>query len=162
MSKRKVSVTQDDESFEWKSRLISTSTKKIIKFNDFLQLMEDKNKNKNKTVKISPKFKLAGVDFSIDVFPDNIELDGSKFIGVYLHNYGNEGQTTSITFKEASGEERSWEMIKVSPGKGWGFPDFLNHEKYRNWAKDHADVLKLEVTVTLHSKAEGEGGGWTR
>ena len=43
MVKRKIAdaVTQDDESFEWKSKLISTSTKKTIKFNDFLQLIED-------------------------------------------------------------------------------------------------------------------------
>ena len=156
MERRKVTVTQDDESFEWKSKMISTSTKKTIKFNNFLQLIEDESKKK--IVKISPKFKLAGGDFSINVYPDDSDAPG--FVGVYLHNHGDEDQTTSITFKEDSGEEASWEMDKVRAGVGLGMTKFLSHYKYRNWAKDHGDVLRLEVVVTVYSKAEGDG--WTR
>ena len=44
--------------------------------------------------------------------------------------------------------------------EGVGFPKFLSHEKYRELAKVHGDVLKLDVVLTLHTKSEG--GGWTR
>lgn len=37
---------------------------------------------------------------------------------------------------------------------------FLSHEKYQEWARDHEDALKLEVMVTVHTKAEGDD--WTR
>ena len=160
MAKAEVAVTQDKELFVWKDRLILTSTEKHIEVHSLLKLIEDENKKR--IPKFSPKFKLAGVDFSIDVLPDNSNHDCSGFIGVYLSNCGNEDRTTSVTVKEASGEEASWEMDKVEAGTFWGFHEFLSHEKYRKWAKDHGDVLKLEVTVTVHSKAEGEGDGWTR
>ena len=77
-----------------------------------------------------------------------------------LHNHSDEDQTTSITVKLVSGVEKSWEMDMVEAGQSWGFIKFLSHQKYRKWAKEHGDVLKLEVVVTLHSKAEANG--WTR
>ena len=155
MSKRKAALTQDDECFEFKSKLISTSTKKTIKINNFLKLIEDESR-KMDAIR-SPKFKLNGIGFSIDVYPDN---DDSWFIGVFLHNYGNEDQTLSITVKEASGEEDSWEMEEVEAGDSWGFTQFLRHKNYREWAKEHGDILKLEVVVTVHSKPEDFS--WTR
>lgn len=158
MEKREVAVTQDDEAFEWKFRMISTSasTRKTIKLHELLQLMEDESK---KTAAIiSPKFKLAGVEFSIDVYPEDTSAPG--FIGVFLHNYSNDDPTTSVTFKESSGVERSWKMERDQAGKIEGYHQFLSHKKYREWAKDHGDVLKLDIVVTLHSKAEGDG--WTR
>ena len=51
-------------------------------------------------------------------------------------------------------------MDRVLAGKGRGWSEFLTHKEYREWAKDHGDVLRLEVVLTLHSKAEGDG--WTR
>ena len=156
MEKRKIDVTQDEELFVWNAKMISTSTKKTIEVHDLLRMIEDDSK-KNGEIR-SPKFKLAGVDFSIVLFPEDCPDAG--FIGVYLSNHSREDQTTSITVKEVSGVEQSWEMKKVPAGDGRGFLKFLSHENYREWAKDHRDVLKLDVVVTLHSKAEGDC--WTR
>ena len=160
MVKRKASVTQDDESFVWKSTLISTSTKKTIEVHDLLKEIEDEDKKK--IPKNSPKFNLAGVDFSIKVYPDNSANNHSGSIGVYLCSYSKEDQTVSLTVKEALGSarERSFEMKKLPAFGGWGWADFLSHEKYRELAMAQGDVFKLEAVVTLHSKAEGDG--WTR
>ena len=158
MSKRKVSAsfTEDDEIFVLKTKMISKSTKKTIEIHDFIKKIEDPEKNKKAIV--SPKFKLAGAEFSINVFP-SVGVN-APFIGVFLANYSNEEQMASVTVKEASAGKRSWETKKVPCGQGYGCLNFLSHEKYREWAKTHGDVLKLEVVVTLHSKAEGDG--WTR
>ena len=55
--------------------------------------------------------------------------------------------------------ERSYEMMKIEADMGYG-GYMISHEEYRQWAKTHGDVFKLEVVVTLHSKAEGDD--WTR
>ena len=146
-----------NELFVRKSKLISESSRKKIEIHDFIVEIEDEVNLKNGIR--SPKFKIAGIEFSIDVYPENSPDDASGFIGVYLDNHGNEDQTTSITVKEASGVKNSWKMDTVSAGSGWGFPKFISHEKYREWAKVQDDVLSLEVVVTLHKKAEGDG--WT-
>ena len=52
------------------------------------------------------------------------------------------------------------EMKIVPAGQGLGWDKFLSHEKYRQLAEEHGDVLKLDIVVTLHTKAEGDG--WTR
>ena len=146
----------DEELFVHKTNWIAETTKKIIEIHDFTQKIDDGDKN----LKIySPKFKLAGVDFSIAVYPYQ-EHDGSGFIGVFLNNYSNEDKMTSITVQEASGVERSWEMGKVKAGKGYGWTNFLSHENYKAFANVRGDVLKLEVVITLHTKADGDG--WTR
>ena len=156
MSKRKDTVTEDDEHFVLKTKLVSKSTKKTVEIRDFISKIEDGDNNKKALY--SPKFKLAGVDFSVLVYPDK---EGSGFIGVYLHNLSTEDQTTSVTMKhDSSNVESRWDMNKVLAGKGWGYTKFLSHEKYRQFAKDHEDVLKLEVLVTLHTKVKGDV--WTR
>ena len=112
----------------------------------------------------SPKFQLAGANFSIEVNPDNSYHSAPGFIGVYLHNYGNEDQTISMTIKAVFGSVTDicfkLDMRMIPASKGWGSPKFLSHEKYREMAKVHGDVLKLELEVTLHTKTEGDG--WTR
>ena len=155
MVKRKASVTEDDEHFVLNTKSISKTTKKTVEIHDFISKIEDED-NKMKAI-ISPLFKLAGVDFSIDVLPDK---EGSGFTGVFLYNCGDEDQMTSSSIKEFSGEEGDWTMDKIKANQSWGFPEFMSHEKYRQFAKVHGDVLKLEVVLTLHTKAEGDG--WTR
>ena len=87
MVKRKIGnpVTEDDELFVRKTKFVSKSTKKTIEFHDFIKDIEDEEK-KMKAI-ISPKFKLAGVDFTIVVYPDNTAnnttaSNNSGFIGV--------------------------------------------------------------------------------
>ena len=151
MSKRKFPPTQVDELFELKTKLVLESVKKTIKLHDFIKKIEDQEK-KIKAI-VSPKFKVAEIEFSIIVYP---EYDG--FIGVFLRNYSKEvpSPMSSFTVKAASGVEMSREI------DDWyvGFGTFLSHEKYREWVKTHGDVLELEVLVTVNSKAEGDG--WSR
>ena len=157
MSQRKVPTTQDEETFVLKTRMISESTKKTIEIHDFINKIEDQSNNKQAI--FSPKFKMAEVEFSIDVYPDCSVHNGPGFIGVFLHNYSKEDQMSCVSSK-ASGVAGSWKMVKVPAGKGWGWPKFLSHEKYREWAKANGDVFKLEAVVTHHRKAEGDD--WTR
>ena len=152
MVKRKVTVTEDDELFVRKSKFVSTSTKKTIEIHQLIKDIEDKD-NKMKGI-ITPKFKLAGGDFSIYVYPEFTASSG--FISVFLANFGKEDQMTSIAVKEASGKEGSWEMDKIAAGKGQGFSKFLSHENYRQYAQVHGDVFKLDVVVTVHTKAESD------
>ena len=155
-----MSVNEDQLGFETKelfvlkSKWINETTKKTIEIHDFILKIEDEDKK----LKIaSPRFKLAGKEFSIIVYPDN---EGSGFIAVCIANCSNEDQMTSITVQETSGVERSWEMNKIQAGKGAGFIRFLSHDDYRELAKVNGDVLRLEVVLTLHRK--GEADGWTR
>ena len=158
MAQKKISVA-NKELFVLRTPLISESTEKTIQVHDFLKKIEDQETNQQKIV--SARFQIAGMEFSIDVYPDAAVYDGSGFIGVYLHNYSKETLMSSVTVKEASGKENSWEMRKEpETERGFGWNKFLSQEKYREWAKDHGDVLKLEVLVTLHTKTEGDG--WTR
>ena len=145
------------ELFVRKTKLISESTEKIIEFHDLIKEIEDEDKKMNYIS--SPKFKLAGVDFSINVLPDCIANNVPGFLCFYLKNYGDEDQTTSVAVKNGPGVDLSWKMRKVE-AQEIGVFRFISHETYRQWAKDHGDVLRLEVVVTVHSKAEGDV--WTR
>ena len=157
MTQKKI-FAADKELFVLQTHLISESTEKTIQIHDFLEKIEDQETNKQKIA--SPRFQIAGMEFSIDVYPDSAVFDCPGFIGVFLNNYSKETLMSSVTVKEASGEMSSWEMEKSEPEMGFGWDKFLSQEKYREWAKDHGDVLKLEVLVTLHTKTEGDG--WTR
>ena len=155
----KVVRLQNKELFVLKTILISESCEKVIEVHDFIKGIEDEDYKKTNYISF-PKFKLAGVDFSINMWPDNIANDGPGFISVFLRNHGGEDQTISMTVRLDSGVEGSWKMRKVSAGKSCGLYNFLSHQEYRKWAEDHGDVLRLRVVVTLHSEAEGDG--WTR
>ena len=146
------------ELFVCKTGLITESTEKIIEFHDFIKEIEDES-TKN-IEKITPKFKLAGADFSMGVVPDNSANNGSGFIGFCLFNNSDEDQTISGTVKVSGEEAKFWEKKKFFAGKEYGIEKFMSHEEYREWARNHGDVLRLEVVLTLHKK--GEGDGWTR
>ena len=149
---------ETDELFVLKTKWIKETTKKTIEIHDFLKKIEDDKKGIQ-----SPKFKLAGVEFAIDVYPNNIVNGSPDYIGVFLFNYSGEDQTISMTVKEASGlENLDLEMDIVETGRGWGFHQFLTHEKYRAWAKDNGDVFKLRAEVTVHTKVDTAEDGWTR
>ena len=154
---------QDDcetEAFVLKTHSISETTKKTIAIHDFSQKID---KYKSRDI-ISPKFKLAGIDFSIDVIPEScIRIEWREvipYIGVYLSNYSDEEQMFSFTVKPASGGTWRGEKFMVGAGERWALVEkVLSHKKYMKWSKDNGDVFKLEVLLTLHRT---EGDGWTR
>ena len=134
---------------------IKTSEIKIvgIEIPDFLDKIEKKVEVK------SPRFKLAGVEFYILVIPGFSE---TKFIYVGLFNCSDEDQTTSVTFTDESGVDKSLKMYPFGANDHDGFVEFLSHEEYKAWAKDHEDVFKVKVRVTLHQKEESAEDGWIR
>ena len=79
---------------------------------------------------------LGGMKMYIKV----LKTDQEVIVG--LDNCNQEDVVTSVTFKEASGWEDSWEMEKIE-------------RKKLKWASKSLSlgaVLKLEVTVTLHTE----------
>ena len=159
MANKKVTATQNDELFVLQTGLISESTKKIIEIRDFSKKIEDPENNHKEIV--SPTFKLAGGEFSIIVIPDCIRFNEPGFIGVALFNQSKEEQLASATFKVAPFRETgNCEMKKLQAGQAAGWYNFLPQVRYRKGAKVHGDVLQLEVVMTLHRKADGDG--WTR
>ena len=132
----------------------TSETKTIgLEIPEFLKKIE-----KKKDVK-SPRFKISGVEFYLWVTPG---FNDSEFIRVDLMNCSMETQTTSVIFLEGSGARDSWKMHEVVADKGWGCPEFLSHEQFKGWAKDHGDVFKLKATVTLHQKKQETGDDWIR
>ena len=112
MTQKKI-FAADKELFVLQTHLISESTEKTIQIHDFLEKIEDQETNKQKIA--SPRFQIAGMEFSIDVYPDSAVFDCPGFIGVFLNNYSKETLMSSVTVKEASGEMSSWEMEKSEP-----------------------------------------------
>ena len=150
MAKRKL----QGELFSDKTRWSSTEVRHEIEFHDLLLAI------KNVTVKKSPKFKIDDVEFSVSVDPWN--GDNSGFISVYLDHFSDESQMISLTVKASSGEEASRQMEEVEAEGFCGFFEFLSITKYKEFAKDKGDVLKLELTVILHTKENAATEGWSR
>ena len=91
---------------------------------------------KERCLMSSRSFMLGGMEMSVKVVKSYQE------VGVGLKNCSQEDVVTSVTFKEASGWEDSWEMEKIE-------------RKKLKWASKSLSlgaVLKLEVTVTLHTE----------
>ena len=148
----KCKLFEDVDELFVKNRGTSVTKTVGIEIPDFLDKIEKKVEVK------SPRFKLAGVEFYILVIPGFSE---TKFIYVGLFNCSDEDQTTSVTFTDESGVERSWQMEPLGAKDYDGFPNFLSYEDYKTWAKDHGDVFKLKAKVTLHQKVMDEDG-WIR
>ena len=142
-----------DELFVQKPTWTSETKTVAIEIPEFLMKIDEKVYVK------SPRFKLAGVEFYIRVTPG---YKDREFVRVALVNVSDEDQTTSVTFTEDSGVERSWQMETVEANRTWGLSDFLSHEHYKTWAKDHGDVFKLKARVTLHQKGKTAEDGWIR
>ena len=151
MSKRK--LFEDVDELFVKNRGTSVTKTVGIEIPDFLDKIEKKVEVK------SPRFKLAGVEFYILVIPGFSE---TKFIYVGLFNCSDEDQTTSVTFTDESGVDKSLKMYPFGANDHDGFVEFLSHEEYKAWAKDHDDVFKVKVRVTLHQKEESAEDGWIR
>ena len=112
----------------------------------------------NKTVYVEINNLIKKIDdgdtsLSIAVYPQ----DSEGYIGVYLINEENEKITATATFKHASGVEKTNKNVEMPAKTGSGRAKFLSHKAYKEWAKDHGDVFKVEVKITLHN----EKAHWT-
>ena len=104
----------------------------------------------------SRSFMLGGMEMSVVV----ITLDQEVLVG--LDNYNQEDVVTSVTFKEASGWEHSWEMGKIERKTIKWASKSLSFKEYKKYAMEKEDVFKLEVTVTLHTRKCVSSGGSER
>ena len=142
-----------DELFVGKPTWTSETKTVGLEIPEFLKKIEEKEIVK------SPGFKISGVEFYIRVAPG---LDDPEFVfvSVDLVNGSNEVQTTSGSFLEGTGATASWKMTEIK--NNLYLSKFLSHEKFKAWAKNHGDVFKLKVTVTLHQKGNTTGVDWIR
>ena len=130
-------------------RMTASETKKVdFEIEDLIKMIDNEEK-KTKAIG-SPKFTLAGVQFSIRVYPEKT----ANYIGVFVMNESNEDQTVSFAFKSPipDTELGPFNMQVIEKGWGWGSPDYMTHEEYKSWANENGDVFKLEVTATLQIK----------
>ena len=89
-----VNVTQlreTKELFVHKTRWNSETTTKAIEIHGLILKIADEDYGKEAIV--SPKFQLAGKDFSVDVVPD----DDDGYIGVHLRSYSDEDLVCSFS-----------------------------------------------------------------
>ena len=149
MPKRKL-FENVDELFVKKPTWTSVTKTVGIQIPEFLKKIDKKEKVK------SPRFKLAGVEFYIRIFPG---IHDSEFVGVDLVNSSNEDQTTSVTFTAESGIKGSWRMETVTANHRRGFCHFLPHEDYKAC---YGDMFKLRAKVTLHQKLNTAEDSWIR
>ena len=146
MTQKKI-FAADKELFVLQTHLISESTEKTIQIHDFLEKIEDQETNKQKIA--SPRFQIAGMEFSIDVYPDSAVFDCPGFIGVFLNNYSKETLMSSVTVKEASGEMSSWEMEKSEPEAAVSGGNVKSVESFDCW-----NVPGLDVDILKENKTE--------
>ena len=143
-----------DELFVQKPTWTSVTKTVAIESPEFMMKIEKKENVE------SPRFKLAGIEFYIRVKTGDYCYNGTEYIGVGLINCSKEDQTTSVTFTEESGAQESWQRKTIKAW--WGSVKFLSHENYEAWARDHGDVFKLKVKITLHKKVNTAEDGWIR
>ena len=133
------------EAFELRAEKIEEKKTVDIAIHDFTKRIDE---NKMKVI-FSPKFKVGDTSFTVQVYPQDWRKDSKEYIAVYLSNEGKEKVIATYTFKHASGAEVTFENEELEAGKGFGRSEFLSHEAYKEWVKDHGDVFRVEVKINL-------------
>ena len=96
---------------------------------------------------LSPKFEVAGIEFSLLVWP--MPITGN--IAVYLCNESGKKVCASFSIQSA-GKMLSFEK-KDYPAhflKG----SLLSYSNYRKWVKKNGDIFKLKAIITVHLEQE--------
>ena len=119
-----------------------------IDIHDFTERINDQG-NKKKEI-ISPKFKVGETSLTLYVHPQDWRENSQEYIAVYLSNEEKKKVNATYTFKHASGVEKTFKNQKFEVNDSLGTAQFLSHEAYKKWARNHGDVLKVEVEITLH------------
>ena len=151
---KKRQFNEQEEIFFLNAEKVEVNKIVHVEIQDFTKRIDDKE-NKKKKIK-SPKFKVGDTSLTVSVYPEDWREDSDEYIAVYLNNEEMEKVSTSATFKHASGREVPWKG-ELPVGDGLGLRNFLSHKAYKEWAKDHGDVFKVEVEITLHD----EKSQWT-
>ena len=98
--------------------------------------------------KLSPKFEVAGIEFSLFV----MTTPCTESISVYLCN--ESGAKVSVSFSiQSAGEMLSFKK-RDYPAHFLDGSRFLTYSNYRKWVEKNGDVLKLKATITVHLEQE--------
>ena len=156
MAKKRL-LKEQEEMFVLNAEKVEVTKTVHVEIQDFTKKIDDEE-NKKKRI-ISPKFKVGDTSFTVRVYPQQHWKENfGESIAVCIDNEEKENVIATVTFKHASGAKRTFKNKEMTANGGWGFFNFLSHETYKNWAKDHGDVFKLEVEITLHVKKPAQ---WT-
>ena len=161
-------LSEAEEDFHLKAEKMEVKKTVHIAIDDLAEKFDDQE-NKTKPIK-SPKFKVGETSLAVWVYPQYKNEKTGEYVAVYLQNEEKESVTATTTFSHASGVKKTFKNQEIATDWGYwgftrslaphkGFTRFLSHKAYKKWAKDHGDVFKLEVEITLHVKKPAQ---WTR
>ena len=144
MPKRK--QIEDGIGFVLKSQRTSASATKIVRC-EIPNLLE----NIERSVwsqKLSPKFEVAGIEFSLFV----MTTPCTESISVYLCN--ESGAKVSVSFSiQSAGEMLSFKK-RDYPAHFLDGSKLLSYSNYRKWVEKNGDIFKLMATITVHLEQE--------
>ena len=150
MAKKRL-LKEQEEMFVLNAEKVEVTKTVHVEIQDFTKKIDDEE-NKKKRI-ISPKFKVGDTSFTVQVYPQDWREDSKEYIAVYLKNEEKEKVTAAYSFKHALFTTVvTRENRELEAGDGLGSANFLSHKAYKEWAKDHGDVFKVEVKITLHDK----------
>ena len=142
-----------EEIFILKTEKIDRNKTVKVEIHNFNKKIYDQE-NKKEPI-ISPKFKIGDTSLAVHVYPqDLVQKNSREFIAVYLVNEEEDIITASFTLKHASGVEEIFSNEEIEPDKEIGATEFMSHEAYKEWARNHGDVFQVEVQITLQCSAE--------
>ena len=158
--KRKLVDSEVDEVFVLQKNPEVRFTKTVsFSIADLLEKINDEN---NKGDKITtPRFKLGNLDFCFDIYLNDENDEG--YVELYLHNSNRDDKIISLRFIETPNNTTFDDGLNhenIEAGGGFGWPKFMSHDDYREWAGQNGDVFKITATVTLHQREESSAK-WT-
>ena len=123
-----------------KKQEVTASKTVSITIPDFLVEIDDENTEQIR----SPIFKIRGKKIGLAVFPG---FKNGILVGFKAFN--NEEVVLSAECKEYPTPACLYEAAHQAR-RSSGPCFWMTRDNYKKWAKDHGDVFKLTVTVTLH------------
>ena len=147
---KKRQLNDQAEMFALNAEIVEVNKTVYVEINNLIKKIDDEKNKKNGI--LCPKFKVGDTSLSIAVYPQDENENSEGYIGVYLINEENEKITATATFKHALGVEKTNKNVEMPAKTGSGRAKFLSHKAYKELAKDHGDVFKVEVEVTTHEE----------
>ena len=150
MAKKK-QLHEQEEFFVLNAEKVDVNKTVHVEITDLTKMIDEKKKKSF----CSPEFKVGDTSLMVEVDPFR-----QDYIAVYLCNEGENEATVTYMIKHASGVFHTKEGVIGSCSSADGF-DILSHKAYKEWAKDHGDVFKVEIKITLHQKKDPSRAQWT-
>ena len=159
--KRKLVDSDVDEVFVLQKKQERTFTKTVsFSIPDLVEKIDENDENIRRTAILTPSFKLGELDFHFFILPECDDEETYDHVGFFINNDNREDVMISMEILEGptvSGHIFDCRNVKSELGHGW--PQYMSHDDYREWATENGDVFKITATVTLHLK-EGSTAQW--